>query len=54
MELFAIAAVAHEHGIPWISFKFITDDANHDSGNDWQENISSGEVLFLKELAKLS
>lgn len=53
MELFAIAAVAHEHQIPWISFKFITDDANHDSGNDWQENINSGEELFLKELAKI-
>lgn len=53
MELFAIAAVAHEHQIPWISFKFISDDANHNSGNDWQENISSGEELFLKELAKI-
>jgi adenosylhomocysteine nucleosidase len=52
MELFAIAAVAHEHQIPWISLKFITDDANNDSGNDWQENISSGEELFLKELTK--
>lgn len=53
MELFAIALVAHEHQIPWISLKFITDDANDDSGNDWQENISSGEQLFLKELSKL-
>jgi adenosylhomocysteine nucleosidase len=54
MELFAIAAVAHERGTPWISFKFITDDANNDSGNDWQENISFGEQLFLKELIKFS
>lgn len=54
MELFAIAAVAHEHQIPWISFKFITDDANNDSGNDWQENISLGEQLFLKELTKFT
>lgn len=53
MELFAIAAVANEYQIPWISFKFITDDANHNSGNDWQENISSGQELFLKKLAEL-
>ncbi len=52
MELFAIAAVAHACQIPWISFKFITDDANNDSGNDWKENISFGEKLFLKELTK--
>jgi adenosylhomocysteine nucleosidase len=53
MELFAIAAIAHNYQIPWVSFKFITDEANHDSGNNWQENISSGEELFLKKLSEL-
>ena len=53
MELFAIAAVAHHHQIPWLSFKYITDDANEDSGNDWQEKINAGEQLFLEELFKL-
>ncbi len=53
MELFAIAAVANDHHIPWISFKYITDDANEDSGNDWQEKINAGEALFLEQLKLL-
>jgi adenosylhomocysteine nucleosidase len=52
MELFAIAAVANEHQIPWLSFKYITDDANENSGNDWQEKMNLGGQLFLKELKK--
>ena len=53
MELFAIAAVAHHHQIPWLSFKYITDDANEDSGNSWQEKMNAGEQLFLEELSQL-
>lgn len=53
MELFAIAAVAHHHQIPWLSFKYITDDANEDSGNSWQEKMNAGEQLFLNELSQL-
>jgi len=53
MELFAIAAVATEHQIPWLSFKYITDDANEHSGNDWQEKINAGETLFLEQLKLL-
>ncbi len=52
MELFAIAAVANHHQIPWLSFKYITDDANEDSGDHWQEKMNAGEQLFLKELEK--
>ena len=54
MELFAIAAVAHHHQIPWLSFKYITDDANEDSGDHWQEKMNAGEELFLEELSKLA
>ena len=53
MELFAIAAVAHDHGIPWASFKYITDDANENSGNDWREKVHFGQNLFLQELKQL-
>ena len=34
MELFAIASVAHERKIDWMSYKFISDDANEASGED--------------------
>ena len=51
MELFAIAAVAHHHGIPWQSFKYITDDANESSGEDWQSKVHHGQDLFLEKIA---
>ena len=47
MELFAIAAVAHDHNIAWRSFKYVTDHTNEDSGQDWQEKAHTGERLFL-------
>ena len=53
MELFAIATVAHQLGIPWQSFKYITDDANEDSGNDWQKKVNHGQALFLEKLTDL-
>jgi len=50
MELFAIATVAHQHGIPWQSFKYITDDANEESAKDWQAKVNHGQELFLEKL----
>ena len=53
MELFAIAAVAHDHQIPWQSFKYITDDANENSGEDWQAKVHHGQDLFLERLTQI-
>jgi len=53
MELYAIAAVAHHHQIPWHSFKYITDDANEHSGNDWQDKVNHGQELYLAKLEQL-
>ena len=53
MELFAIAAVAHDYDIPWTSYKYITDDANEHAGNDWHERVNHGQELFLQELKQL-
>jgi len=53
MELFAIATVAHENGIDWISYKFVTDHANEDSGQDWAKKVNHGELLFLEQLKKI-
>ncbi|CAM3674299.1 5'-methylthioadenosine nucleosidase [Polynucleobacter antarcticus] len=53
MELFAIAASAHQLNIPWQSFKYITDDANEHAGNDWQEKVHHGQALFLSQLKGL-
>jgi adenosylhomocysteine nucleosidase len=53
MELYAIAAVAHHHQIPWQSFKYITDDANEHSGDDWQSKVNHGQELYLSKLYQL-
>ncbi len=53
MELFAIAAAAHHHQIPWQSFKYITDDANENSGDDWQEKVGHGQELFIDRLKQI-
>jgi adenosylhomocysteine nucleosidase len=50
MELFAIAAIAHDHQVPWQSFKYITDEANEASGNDWQSKVHHGQDLFLGKI----
>jgi len=54
MELFAIASVAHEFGIAWKAYKFISDDANEESGHEWQKKVNHGEELVLKKLEGLA
>jgi adenosylhomocysteine nucleosidase len=53
MELFAIAAVAYEHKLPWLAYKYVTDQANDDSGQEWSNKINHGEALFLEKIATL-
>ena len=53
MELFAIAAVAHAHGLPWLSYKYVTDFTNEESGQVWHDKINHGESLFLEKLSAL-
>ena len=53
MELYAIAAVAHHHNIPWRSYKYVTDFTDAQSGEDWHDKINHGELLFLEKLQEL-
>ena len=53
MELYAIATIAHEYHIPWQSFKYITDDANESSGEDWQAKVHNGQDLFLRQFQEI-
>ena len=54
MELFAIASVCQWEGIPWRSFKYISDHADRDSGGSWQAHLQGGQALFLERLAALT
>ena len=47
MELFALAAVCQRSSVPWRALKFVSDDANTESGNDWAANVRVGQALFL-------
>lgn len=53
MELFAVAHICARFGVPWRSFKFITDDANDDAADHWTGNVMNGEALFWVALQPL-
>jgi adenosylhomocysteine nucleosidase len=54
MELFAIAFVCQREGIPWRSFKYISDHADQESETSWQAHLRGGQDLFLKRLGELA
>jgi adenosylhomocysteine nucleosidase len=54
MELFAIASVCQREGIPWRSFKYISDHADRDSETSWQAHVRGGQDLFLKRVGELA
>ncbi len=54
MELFAIAHVCVRHSIPWRAFKFVSDSADSDAADHWQENVAKGEELFWELMKTLS
>ncbi len=48
MELWAIAKVCDRLHIPWISKKYISDDANENSATVWQDSLVNGQKEFIK------
>jgi len=52
MEGYALKRVCEHHNIEFESYKFISDDANHDAGKDWQNQVKSGTQLFANLLEK--
>ena len=50
MEAYALAKVCHMYNVPFISFKYITDNANESSPKDWEENCSDGVVEFKERV----
>ena len=53
MEAYALAKVCRSYGIPFISFKYITDGADGDAGIDWEHNVSKGIVKFKQKILSL-
>ena len=50
MEAYALAKTCWKNGIDFISYKYITDNANEKSANDWLENCSTSVNEFKKVL----
>ena len=50
MEAYALAKVCYHYKVPFVSFKYITDNADETSPNDWLENCDKGIEEFKKVL----
>ena len=50
MEAYALAKVCYHYDIPFISFKYITDNVDEHSSRDWEDNLSGGIVEFKERV----
>ena len=50
MEAYALAKVCYLYGVPFISFKYITDGADEQAHEDWEANLADGIVEFQKKV----
>ena len=50
MEAYALAKVCYHYDINFISFKYITDNANEHSPGDWKDNCSDGISEFKERI----
>ena len=50
MEAYALAKTCWKNRIDFISYKYITDNVNEKSADDWKENCSKGVEEFKKVL----
>ena len=50
MEAYALAKVCSYYHVPFISFKYITDNANEHSVGDWKDNLGKGINEFKERI----
>jgi len=50
MEAYALAKVCFVYDVDFISFKYITDNANERSPKDWEDNCSDGIIEFKERV----
>lgn len=53
MEGWALAYVAKEYGIPFRSFKYISDMADENAAEEWAKNVADGADKFLEIYSSL-
>ena len=52
MEAYALAKVCYHYDIPFISFKYITDNVNESSPKDWEDNLGDGITEFKEKILR--
>jgi adenosylhomocysteine nucleosidase len=50
MEAYALAKACRLNGIEFHCYKYVSDQANHTAGTDWQTQVASGEHYYIKVL----
>ena len=50
MEAYALSKVCYHYQIPFISFKYISDGADDNANDDWDENVSKGIEVFKEKV----
>jgi adenosylhomocysteine nucleosidase len=50
MEAYALAKVCYHYDMPFISFKYVTDNVNEHSPKNWKENCSDGVSEFKEKI----
>ena len=53
MEAYALAKVSYLYKIPFISFKYITDNLNSTGVSDWEQHVKHGANQFTELLTKI-
>ena len=53
MEAYALAKTCWKVGVDFVSYKYITDNVNEKSANDWEENCSKGVDKFIEVLNEM-
>ena len=53
MEAYALAKVCHLQGVPFISYKYISDNANETANKDWADNLADGMNLFERRVLEV-
>jgi adenosylhomocysteine nucleosidase len=53
MEAYAIAKICKKMLVPFMCFKYISDNADQKSGSEWQNfSMKKGEESFIQEMKK--
>ena len=50
MEAYALAKVCRNYNVPFILFKYITDNVNEHSAGDWKDNCADGVGEFKEKV----